>query len=96
MGQSESLPDKPNLDIYKTKFQEPFLNATAIYYTTESTTFLSSQNVVDYMIRAETRLNEESSRVDLFLHSSTKKPLLAKCEDVLIKAHKEVNPLNPP
>jgi cullin 1 len=90
MGQGEAVPDKVNLEIYKTKFQDPFIAATAIYYQHESTNFLSTQNVVDYLIRAETRLNEESNRVDLFLHNSTKKPLLQRCEEVLIKAHKEV------
>jgi cullin 1 len=90
MGQGESASEKVNLEIYKTKFQDPFIAATAVYYQHESTNFLSTQNVVDYLIRAETRLNEESSRVDLFLHSSTKKPLLQRCEEVLIKAHKEV------
>lgn len=89
MGQGESTPDKVNLDVYNGKFQEPFLNATAAYYQHESTNFLATQSVVDYMIRAEARLNEESNRVDLFLHSTTKKPLLQRCEDVLIKAHKE-------
>jgi cullin 1 len=89
MGQGESTPDKVNLDVYKNKFQDPFLNATAAYYQHESTNFLATQSVVDYMIRAESRLAEESTRVDLFLHPSTKKPLLARCEEVLIKAHKE-------
>jgi cullin 1 len=90
MGQGESAPDKVNLDVYKSKFQEPFIAATATYYQHESVNFLATQSVVDYMIRAETRLNEESNRVDLFLHNSTKKPLLQRCEEVLIKAHKEV------
>jgi len=89
MGQGESTPEKVNLEIYKTKFQDPFIANTAEYYKFESINFLASQSVVDYMIRAETRLNEESNRVDLFLHNSTKKPLLARCEDVLIKNHKE-------
>src|ERR1700694_2009594 len=78
MGQGESTPDKVNLDVYKNKFQEPFINATAAYYQHESTNFLATQSVVDYMIRAESRLAEESTRVDLFLHNSTKKPLLAR------------------
>lgn len=91
MGQGESTtPDKANLEVYRSKFQDPFVQATATYYHTESVNYLSSQSVVDYMIRAETRLTEESNRVDLFLHPSTKKPLLAKCEEVLIKEHKEV------
>jgi cullin 1 len=89
MGQGESTPDKVNLDVYNNRFQEPFLNATAAYYQHESTNFLATQSVVDYMIRAEARLNEESNRVDLFLYSTTKKPLLQRCEEVLIKAHKE-------
>jgi cullin 1 len=89
MGQGESTLDKVNLEVYKNKFQDPFIGATAAYYQHESTNFLATQSVVDYMVRAETRLSEESTRVDLFLHSSTKKPLLARCEEVLIKAHKE-------
>jgi cullin 1 len=89
MGQGESTPDKVNLDVYKTHFQDPFIASTATYYQVESANFLQTQSVVDYMIRAETRLNEESSRVDLFLHPTTKKPLLQRCEEVLIKAHKE-------
>lgn len=88
-GEASSTPDKVNLDIYNNKFQEPFINATATYYQHESVNFLATQSVVDYMIRAETRLAEESSRVDLFLYSTTKKPLLQRCEEVLIKAHKE-------
>jgi cullin 1 len=89
MGQGESTLDKVNLDVYKNKFQDPFIAATAVYYQHESANFLATQSVVDYLIRAESRLAEESTRVDLFLHNSTKKPLLAKCEEVLIKAHKE-------
>jgi cullin 1 len=87
-GDSNSL-DKVNLDVYRGKFQDPFLETTGLYYRQESANFLASQSVVDYMIRAENRLAEESARVDLFLHPSTQKPLLQKCEDELIKAHKE-------
>jgi cullin 1 len=90
MGQGEATADKENLEVYRTKFQDDFISSTATYYTKESSDFLSSQSVVDYMKRAEQRLTEESTRVDLFLHPSTKKPLLAKAEEVLIKAHKEV------
>ena len=89
MGQGEATTDKENLDVYKNQFQDQFVANTATYYQGESSNFLATQSVVDYMIRAETRLNEESTRVDLFLHNSTKKPLLQRCEEVLIKAHKE-------
>ena len=89
MGQGEATTDKENLDVYKNQFQDQFIVSTAAYYQGESRNFLAAQSVVDYMIRAETRLNEESTRVDLFLHNSTKKPLLQRCEEVLIKAHKE-------
>jgi cullin 1 len=90
MGQGEAATDKENLDVYRAKFQEEFVASTATYYQKESSDYLATQSVVDYMKRAEQRLLEESNRVDLFLHPSTKKPLLAKTEDVLIKAHKEV------
>lgn len=90
IGQGKAGLNKVNLEIYRTKFQDPFLNATAIYYRSESANFLATHNITDYMIHAETRLNEESNLVDSCLHETTSQPLLQLCADVLIKEHQQI------
>lgn len=42
------------------------------------------------MKKAETRLTEEENRVDMYLHASTRKGLVQKCEDVLVRDHSEL------
>lgn len=39
------------------------------------------------MKKAEIRLSEEENRVDMYLHASTRKGLVQKCEDVLVRDH---------
>ncbi|KAI8609570.1 Cullin [Chytriomyces sp. MP71] len=87
LGLDENDSTKATLDVYKQYFETPFLNATEAYYKSESETFLAENSITDYMKKAEKRLEEEDSRVQLYLHESSKKPLISKCEAVLIKAH---------
>lgn len=81
---------KPNLNIYINYFEIPFLEATKQYYTTESTEYLSSHNVVDYMRKAEQRIHEEESRATLYLDEHSKLPLTDTLNEVLIVAHSDV------
>lgn len=78
---------KPNLIIYVNSFEQPFLKATSEYYAQESSEFLSTHNVVDYMKKCETRLNEEVSRSNNYLEERTKKPLLEVLNASLIEKH---------
>ncbi|CAH6719312.1 cell division control protein 53 [[Candida] jaroonii] len=80
---------KPNLVVYINNFEKSYLEKTAIYYKNESDDFLSKHNVVDYMKKCETRLNEEISRSNNYLEDHTKKALLVTLYDVLIKQHAE-------
>ncbi|KAI8847687.1 Cullin [Chytridium lagenaria] len=65
LGLDENDCTKPTLDIYKQYFETPFIVATEAYYKAESEMFIT-----------EARLIEEETRVQLYLHQNTHKPLL--------------------
>lgn len=76
--------------MYRSAFESPFIKATETYYQAESEQFLAGNSVTEYMKKAEARLQDEENRVDLYLHASTRKALIAKCEEVLVKNHAEI------
>ena len=75
LGLDENDTSRKTLDIYKKYFEEAFLVATKTYYAMESERFLAANSVVEYLRKAEGRLKEEESRVDLYLDESTMKPV---------------------
>ncbi|ROT38674.1 cullin-1 [Sodiomyces alkalinus F11] len=87
LGLDESDPTRSTLDIYRYHFENPFLAATAKYYENESKQFFTENSVVEYMKKAETRLDEEKDRVDMFLHPDILHALQKTCEKVLISDH---------
>jgi len=87
LGLDEQDSNRSNLSVYESAFQTPFLIATENYYKAESEQFLAENTVSEYLKKAEARLKEEEDRVEMYLHSSTRKGLILKCEDVLIRAH---------
>ncbi|KAI0317673.1 Cullin-domain-containing protein [Amylostereum chailletii] len=90
LGIDESDINKASLEIYKEHFETPFLDATEKYYKLESEAFLAENSVSDYLKKAEERLREEEDRVERYLHTNTRKLLIAKCEHVLIREHSEL------
>jgi cullin 1 len=46
--------------------------------------------VSDYLKKAEERLREEEDRVERYLNTGTRKPLVTKCEHVLIREHSKL------
>ncbi|KAI9312820.1 Cullin [Dichotomocladium elegans] len=89
LGLDTTDSTKSNLDVYKDFFELPFIQGTEVYYTTESEKFITENSVPDYMKKADIRLAEEENRVEMYLHESTHKPLIFKCETVLVKKHSE-------
>ena len=73
LGLDEADTNRQNLDVYREAFEKPFLNATERYYKAESEQFIGDNSVTEYMKKAETRLGEEETRVDMYLHASTRK-----------------------
>ncbi|KAG2180824.1 hypothetical protein INT43_008403, partial [Umbelopsis isabellina] len=90
LGLDDNDASKLNLEVYKNWFETPFVEATEVYYKTESEKFISENSVPDYMKKAENRLAEEEARVQMYLHPTTNQPLISKCETVLVKNHAEV------
>ncbi|CAO3647363.1 unnamed protein product [Mucor fragilis] len=89
LGLDHNDSSKSNLDVYKDYFEKEFLEATEVYYRTESEKFISENSIPDYMKKAETRLNEEEGRVQVYLHPTTHKTLIPICETVLVKNQEE-------
>jgi cullin 1 len=87
LGLDENDSKKSTLEVYRHYFQRPFINATRTYYENESRQFVAENSVVEYMKKAEARLDEEKARVGLYLHPDVAKTLTETCLDVLVTAH---------
>ncbi|KAK2744170.1 hypothetical protein FQN57_004430 [Myotisia sp. PD_48] len=87
LGLDENDSFKSTLVVYQFYFEKPFIEATRAYYDRESKQFVAENSVVEYMKKAETRLDEERERVDLYLHPDVTKNLTETCLDVLVTAH---------
>ena len=49
LGIDESDPSKSSLEVYKSLFEVPFLDATTAYYQMESEQFVAVNSVIEYM-----------------------------------------------
>ncbi|KAI9672478.1 MAG: hypothetical protein M1817_003244 [Caeruleum heppii] len=87
LGLDETDTTKSTLDVYRFHFEKPFLAATTKFYQNESAMFVAENSVVEYMKKAETRLEEEKDRVGLYLHPDIMSPLMRTCQQVLIAEH---------
>lgn len=87
LGLDENDSTKSTLVVYQFFFEKPFIEATRAYYEKESRRFVAENSVVEYMKKAEARLEEERARVDLYLHPDITKNLTDTCLDVLVTAH---------
>lgn len=81
--------DPVDLTFYKTEFESAFLSATDLYYTAESSQFIATNQVSDYMRKVDARLKEEERRVRTYLNAETMDPLMRLVERVLIEKHKD-------
>ena len=87
LGIDEQDSTKTNLDVYRQFFEKPYLESTKQYYANESRQFLAENTVVEYMKKAEQRLEEEKERVPMYLLSEIMSPLMKTCEEALIASH---------
>ena len=87
LGLDETDSTKSTLDVYRFHFEKPFIAATTKYYDEESAQFISQNSVVEYMKKAEVRLDEEKERVGLYLHPDIMGPLMKACLHTLVSNH---------
>ncbi|KAK0629646.1 Cullin [Bombardia bombarda] len=90
LGLDEGDSTKTTLDVYRYHFEKPYLDATKIFYQNESKQFVADNSVVEYMKKAETRLDEEEERVKIYLHPDIGIPLKKCCNLVLIAEHSNI------
>lgn len=87
LGLDDQDSTKTTLDVYRYHFERPFLEATRAFYTAESRQFVAENSIVEYMKKAEIRLDEEEERVKMYLHADIAMPLKKACNQVLIADH---------
>jgi cullin 1 len=87
LGLDDGDSSKTNLDVYRFHFERPFLEATKTFYQKESQQFVADNSVVEYMKKAEARLEEEEERVKTYLHPDIAIALKKACNQVLIADH---------
>ena len=87
LGLDETDSTKSTLDVYRFHFEKPFIAATTKYYDEESAQFIAQNSVVEYMKKAEARLDEEKDRVGLYLHQDIMGPLMKACLHTLVTNH---------
>lgn len=90
LGLDEADPTKSTLDVYRFHFEKPFLEATRLFYEAESKQFVAENSIVEYMKKAEARLDEEEERVHMYLHSDIVLPLRKACHTALISDHSSI------
>lgn len=87
LGLDESDSTKSTLEVYRSCFEKPFLEATKAFYQKESKQFVAENSIVEYMKKAEKRLGEEEERVNMYLHPDIAVPLRKACNAALIAEH---------
>jgi cullin 1 len=90
LGLDEADPTKSTLDVYRFNFERPFLDATKAFYQAESKQFVAENSIVEYMKKAEIRLQEEEERVNMYLHADIIIPLKKCCNTALIADHSAI------
>jgi cullin 1 len=90
LGLDEADPTKSTLDVYRFNFENPFIEATKLFYQAESKQFVAENSIVEYMKKAAIRLDEEEERVKMYLHPDIILPLRKACNTALIADHSAI------
>ncbi|TMW67602.1 hypothetical protein Poli38472_011222 [Pythium oligandrum] len=75
------------LQLYHSRFEAPFLDASERFYTAEGIETSATSDVSQFLVHVENRLREENDRVVHYLDASTRKQLIHVVESKLLKPH---------
>lgn len=87
LGLDEADPTKGTLDCYRYHFEKPFLQHTKRFYEVESKQYIAEHSIIDYLKKAELRLEQEEERVRQYLHLDITIELRKTCNQALIADH---------
>jgi cullin 1 len=76
LGIDQNDLKRVSLDVYEKHFEMPFLEATEKYYKLKAEAFLASNSRPDYLKKAEKWKLEEADRVERYLNTHTREPIL--------------------
>jgi len=76
-----------DLKVYEQDFESHFLEATRVFYRTESLDYITQNTCPDYLAKAQERLAEEQARTRHYLNKSSEFKLKSLVEDELIARH---------
>lgn len=80
---------KTNLSVYINDFEKRFLTETHNFYDNESREYIAQNGVVNYVIKAHQRIDEELKRLE-DLNDHSRRPLNDVLNSVLITNHQEI------
>mmetsp|Transcript_7376 Transcript_7376/g.11800 ORF Transcript_7376/g.11800 Transcript_7376/m.11800 type:complete len:728 (+) Transcript_7376:45-2228(+) len=72
---------------YESFFEQEFLRVTKQFYRQEALEYIQVNTCPDYVLKAESRLEEELARAHHYLHSSTESKLLTLVGNEMVVAH---------
>lgn len=75
------------LALYKMHFETKFIDDTKLHYALAAESYIAQNSISDYIAQALLWIHDEQDRADACLHPTTKLPLLAIIEDVLVRTH---------
>lgn len=87
LGLAHGAGGEPDIRIYREFFCDEYLAATEAYFSAESSQFIGTHTVSEYMRKAKTRLEEEAHRCAAYLHPSTEPELTARLKRVMLERH---------
>ena len=76
----------PTLELYRSHFERPFLEATTRYYESKSLQLVSEDNFFEYE-KVEAWMDEEKWRVEQYLHPESITPVMETCFRAYLTAH---------
>ncbi|VDM96638.1 unnamed protein product [Thelazia callipaeda] len=88
---SLNVNDKDSLAVYRDNFERAYIDDTERFYRSYAPQVLSSEGVQNYMIYADTKLNEEQIRASRYLESTADSidKLVERCVEVLVYQFQE-------